>query len=423
MQILLDNGAYELGNVGDIAMLHVAVRRLRALWPGAVIHVLNDHPDELRRLVPESQPLLTDGRNMWFLERNILGPVYRLAPHAATPALDALERSVRLHMHRVAEPWIVRRLRHRRDIGPMEAYLRAFRAADLVAASGGGYLNDSFPRHAMLVLQTLQEAQNRGKITALFGQGIGPMTNPALRRLARRVLPRVACIALREGRAGVALLRELGVPDEVLVVTGDDAIEASYAQRKEELGIGLGVNVRIAAYSGLDQSALAGLAGALEEVLRTTGAAPVPVPVSFHAGDSDSRSLRELFQMVGRDVAVPERLDPEEVMVRVSNCRVVLTGSYHAGVFALSQGIPVVALAQTRYYEEKFDGLSEQFPGGVRVVRPQEGDRVAQSLLESWGTARESRDALLGAADAQIRAGREAYARLAALVPKSVGAA
>lgn len=423
MQILLDNGAYELGNVGDIAMLQVAVRRLRALWPDAVIHVLNDHPDALLRLCPESSPLLTEGRNMWFMERNILGPAYHLAPHAAAPALDAVERSLRLHMHRAVEPWVLRRLRSRRDVGSMEAYLRAFRESDLVMATGGGYLNDSFPRHAMLVLQTLQEAQNRGKITALLGQGIGPMLDPALRRLARRVLPRLRCIALREARAGVALLRELGVADDVVVVTGDDAIEAAYANRPDILGNGLGVNVRIAAYSGVDEASVPGLAGAIAEVLREQNAEPVPVPISFHAGDHDSRSLRALFQHVPGSVDVPERLDPAEVIALVSRCRTVVTGSYHAGVFALSQGIPIVALAQTQYYQDKFHGLSEQFPRGVRVVRPSEPGEIKEALTESWRTAPGTRDALQKAAEDQIRVGQETYGRLATLAPKTVGAA
>ena len=32
------------------------------------------------------------------------------------------------------------------------------------------------------------------------------------------------------------------------------------------------------------------------------------------------------------------------------NGRLVITGSYHAGVFALAQGVPVLALAKSAYY-------------------------------------------------------------------------
>jgi polysaccharide pyruvyl transferase WcaK-like protein len=52
----------------------------------------------------------------------------------------------------------------------------------------------------------------------------------------------------------------------------------------------------------------------------------------------------------------------------VSRCRVVVTGSYHAGVFALAQGIPVVATAASRYYHDKFSGLADLFGGGGDIV-------------------------------------------------------
>jgi hypothetical protein len=38
--------------------------------------------------------------------------------------------------------------------------------------------------------------------------------------------------------------------------------------------------------------------------------------------------------------------------VRVSTCRILDTGAYHLAVFALSQGIPVVALSSSGYYDD-----------------------------------------------------------------------
>lgn len=423
MQILLDNGAYEFGNLGDVTMLMVAVRRLRELWPTAEVDVLIDRPDELRRVCPEATPLRVDGRNLWFQERNLLGAAYRLVPPTAAPALDAVERSVRLHMHGLVEPWIRRRFRHRGETGSLDDYLRVIRGADIVAASGGGYINDSFPRHATLVLETLQSAQNRGKATAIFGQGIGPLRDPVLRRLARRVLPRVGCIGLREGRAGVPLLRELGVADSAVVVTGDDAIDAAYAGRAESLGDALGVNVRVAAYSGVDDAALQRLADAIGAFRARVPARVTALPISFHEGDSDTRSIARVFECMGAPLAAPERFDSAGLIARVATCRVVLTGSYHAGVFALSQGIPVVALARTPYYEDKFYGLSEQFPGGMQVVSPDEPSAVTEALVDRWAGAERGRGPLLEAAQRQIATGRAAYGRLRAIVQRPQGAA
>ena len=55
-----------------------------------------------------------------------------------------------------------------------------------------------------------------------------------------------------------------------------------------------------------------------------------------------------------------EPCDPRAIIKRIGRCRVVVTGSYHVAVFALSQGIPAICLANSEYYEIKFRGLADQ---------------------------------------------------------------
>src|ERR1700744_241307 len=69
--------------------------------------------------------------------------------------------------------------------------LGAVRQADLVVSSGGGFINDVFWVHAAGVLGVLAAAQRLGKPTAMFGQGIGPLTHPVLTRLVARTMPRL----------------------------------------------------------------------------------------------------------------------------------------------------------------------------------------------------------------------------------------
>jgi colanic acid/amylovoran biosynthesis protein len=106
-------------------------------------------------------------------------------------------------------------------------------------------------------------------------------------------------------------------------------------------------------------------------------------------------------------------------MREVSRCRIVVTGSYHAGVFALSQGIPVVAVARSSYYAAKFGGLAAQFGTGCDVVLLTGEDterRLGDAVVAAWDRAPAVREALLGAAEHQIRLSREAYSRLGDLV-------
>ena len=109
--------------------------------------------------------------------------------------------------------------------------IQAVRAADLVVASGGGYVTDTWWWHAAGVLSLLRLAQRLGKPTAMFGQGVGPISergrggSRALRAQARAVLPRLAVLGLREDRIGKDLAISLGIPAGAVAVTGDDALE------------------------------------------------------------------------------------------------------------------------------------------------------------------------------------------------------
>ena len=110
---------------------------------------------------------------------------------------------------------------------------------------------------------------------------------------------------------------------------------------------------------------------------------------------------------------------PEDVVVQLQQCRVLVAGSYHAGVFALSSGIPTVALVNSPYYVDKFLGLADMFELGCRVIRLDErhlSDRLTQAVLEAWDSADQVREPLLAAAQQQLQQSRAAYAKLKELL-------
>ena len=129
-------------------------------------------------------------------------------------------------------------------------------------------------------------------------------------------------------------------------------------------------------------------------------------------------SLREFLPGGGAEGEWPDGLDtPLTVIRRVGECRVVVTGSYHAGVFALSQGIPVVGLSRSDYYTDKFLGLADQFGSGCRLVPLDEplDEALPARIIELWREAEALRPDLLAAASRQVEEGREAYALLGLL--------
>jgi colanic acid/amylovoran biosynthesis protein len=80
MKILVENGCYELRNMGDVAMLQVAVKRLHELWPDALIQIITDEPELLGVYCPHGLPVPAVGRHIWFQDRNVLGDFYRFIP-------------------------------------------------------------------------------------------------------------------------------------------------------------------------------------------------------------------------------------------------------------------------------------------------------------------------------------------------------
>src|SRR5262249_45763046 len=151
-------------------------------------------------------------------------------------------------------------------------------------------------------------------------------------------------IACREGRTSPGVLRSYGVPADRVHITGDDALEAAHRARGPAMGAAIGVNVRNASYSGFpldsDRAITDQLRMGLRKVAAARGAELLPLPISNYA-PSDPEAIAQLLP--GIPTAPVDT--PEVLFGRVSRCRVVVTGSYHAAVFALAQGIPAVVLA------------------------------------------------------------------------------
>jgi hypothetical protein len=45
MRILIESSDYSLLNLGDVVMVDIAVARLRALWPQAMVEMFSDTPE------------------------------------------------------------------------------------------------------------------------------------------------------------------------------------------------------------------------------------------------------------------------------------------------------------------------------------------------------------------------------------------
>jgi colanic acid/amylovoran biosynthesis protein len=429
MRILVDQSGYDLLNIGDVAMLQSCVTRLRGQWPAAEIMVIATAPERLAAYCPGT---IAIGRTFADL------PGFRLGPRKARLALE--------QAWKIAGPYLARQ--HGRALpGRPRTAVQAVRAADLVVASGGGYVTDTWWWHASGVLSLLSLAQRLGKPTAMFGQGIGPMKRRLLRAQSRAVLPRLTLLGLREDRTGRPLASSLGVAPTALALTGDDALEqgshpgalaspgsiASPGARAAGSAAGhvLGVNLRVSGYAGVDQATAASVASVVRAVASELRADLVGLPVSRYATAADAGALRELWPDQSRPdqpqpdqsrpvenpaagLAMDDLTTPEDLVMAVAQCRAVITGSYHAALFSLAAGVPAVCLTKSPYYDAKFGGLVALFPGACRTVSlggPEAAARLEAAVREAWQLPPAARAAAAATAAALCDAGRQAYAQ------------
>lgn len=416
MKILVDFGSYHVNNLGDVAMLQASIKRIRRLFPNAVFFIFTLAPELLRVHFPNAKPLDPSGRDIWLGSR--LKFVDSLLPWRIAKYLMIPDEYVRSRDPLVWSPWILRQLK-RYDNDEFErvyAFLQVITKADLVVVAGGGYITDAFSGHGIRVLKTLEMATNLGKPTALMGQGIGPIQKPGLYKKLRSVLPAVDLITLREARHGPRLLESCGLNANQLFVTGDDAIELAYSARTNVSGYGIGVNLRAAKYSEVGSETIAEVRNVLRLMARKYSAPLISVPIDQNRDVKVNQCMIEGYELMDEETHFPT---VKELVKHISKCRIVVTGSYHAAVFALSQGIPSVCLARSDYYEVKFLGLADQFGVGCDVLlidQEQFQETLMTKIDAIWKMSPEVRKPLLEAAQRQVLLAQDAYQRLLEIV-------
>ena len=261
-RVFIEHSGYDLLNIGDAAMLKATVTRLQDRWPRARLQIITTSRERLAALCPGTDPIIV------MPER---GPIGWLP--------DRVRGGIGLRYKRAvsARPWAAWRFSP--GAGQL---LDALQGCDLAVCSGGGFVNDSFLLHATGVLAALRSMQRRGALTAMLGQGYGPLANPPLTELAGTVIPQLNLISLRapQGQRAVAGLRGgRGEP----VVTGDDALELAGAGRLAA-GPALGVNLRATACTGLESGSASKIASAVAAAAGEAGLPMRGLPMSWRRG-------------------------------------------------------------------------------------------------------------------------------------------
>ena len=419
----LGKGIEEYGNMGDVSMLQVAVDRLHKLFPNACLQVLTDSAENLARFCPAATPLDNRGRAIWFSKGVLLGRYHDYAPKLLVKFLVWLKDAIRSHLPKLLSTLLIIKLKRRNQLEEAEAvaaFVRAMRNADLLLICGAGGFYDGCHDWNMGILDLIEASSQRSIPAVMLGQGFGPLTNQLVLKRAAKSLPLVSFITLRGGRGSLDLLRSLGVSESKVQTTGDEALELAYASRSTEGGQALGINIRFLASAWTDQNDLESIRPVLHEFARRHNVPLIPLPIAIHRGTRDDLAIKQLLVGFDEDSDGGETLDsPVKVIKQASRCRVVVTGAYHAAVFALGQGIPVVALAKSDYFAKKLLGLEDLFGEGCQTLLLNEPDlprRLQSAIEKAWQNADTIREPLLAVTLRQIELSRRSYNRIQALL-------
>lgn len=413
MRIVVIPPTLNCTNLGDLALMSVAVRRLSALWPDATIRILTRDPVALKIHCPGARPLEFESK--CFEDGFVFGRMRRFVPQFLTA--EASRHAPESLSRRIAflGPLIRYRLKSRTYRDSLSPFLDALHSADLVFACGAGGFNDEFPAYTSMFLTAFSLALGAGKPCAALSQGIGPVARPALVSQAKAVFPRLFLAGTRESRLGPALLRSFGVSSRNIVVTGDDAIELALAARPSGPRTAIGVNLRTGISAGVDPSIAAVLKPPLQDFAQARCAPLLALPVAQKAA-ADSYSIQLLLDGYPGSTESGFAIDSADSLIaRTSRCRMVVTGAYHAAVFALAQGIPALCLAGSAYFAEKFRGLAAMFGQGVFLADLTAADSMPlfrHLLDQAWTQSEQLNGPLRQAADAQAASNRAAYRRL-----------
>jgi len=420
MQLLINPGTHSCLNMGDLAMLQVAYDRVRGLWPDAAVRILTADSAALESFCPGAIPVPVTGLHQWNAEHPLLGQRGKLLPAPLRGIVRRLEHRLQESGPAAALALMQRRYK-RQGGGPddLRSFLRALTSSDLVMMCGQGSITDDLKPHARQALGLLLWAQQLGIPTVVMDQGMGPLEDLQLLALARTAFPRVKLVTIRERPMGAPLLSRLGVSGDRVRVTGDAAVEMARRLTPERLGSGIGLSVRVVTYANMARSLIDILRPAIHSFAREHRAPLVAIPIMRGTKVPDTVSIEDLCS--GYEGAIrggAELVTPEFTASAVHACRIVVTGTYHAAVFALSQGVPTVCLTNSEYYAGKFNGLADQFGVGCTVVKLDSSDVVEQlefAMRKSWDFAENVRGHLLESADRQIETSLSAYRELGLL--------
>lgn len=289
----------------------------------------------------------------------------------------------------------------------LKAIARELRGASLFLSGGGGLMQDvtgvvSVPYYGGL----MTIARLLGVPNMVFGQGVGPLSQPMSRMLTRFAFSAAKALTVRD-QASYDLLRELGIRKDRLSLTADPVLclESAPAERIDEIAASIGIEpgvptiaVALRPWHTWYERQFKVLTSALTQVAVESDAQVVLLPFQLPGDERITEELRACmeYRPEGRHARVAQLqapLSPAEMMGLIGRMDLVVGMRLHALIMAAASGVPALGLV----YDPKVAHLCSQwnFPA-VPSLSDLDDARSFEDLLRSAWNAREASAALMG---------------------------
>lgn len=374
-------------NAGDAALAKVAIRQLEAAFPGACIRLSMNEPESAR----QEQAALG----------SFLHWMHPTGAEAGWRVLSILQLTLAslwavLTLKLFGKAWIWAVSRAQKEL--LQAYLEA----DLVVSAPGNFLYSS-GRAGMtflIVIFTMAYALLVGKPLYLMPQSIGPLQRARDRRLMKWVLERASLVEVREPISMEAVTRLVRndlhcklVPDLAFIFEGAPVTSAQAWLRSQGVDPArhqplLGVTVidwgSQSSQPSVQRSYEDALIQASKWFLDNTPGKVIffPQVLSDHPAWDDRLPTRRVVAGIAdtheRVVFIEEQ--PSAAMLRQAcGCMHAFIGTrMHSNIFALSGGVPVIAIA----YRHKTRGIMQMLglENWVIDIQQVSGEMLSEKL-------------------------------------------
>lgn len=414
--------------MGDVAMLQGMVRHVREHKPSAEIYVFTESPGLLERYCPGTLPISSSIKFEWSQFRILPFP-RRLMPSCVFKWVKKSEKWFKRKLPRFCHHYgkILKPFLRSGSVGccqlPTSDLYEAVRSIDALFIAGGGYFAEHFLGQCDSVIETAEIAVSVGKPVYFCGQGFGPLENPSIVARLTKLLKRAKRVSIREAGNSADFLDDIGISDDKVMCTGDDALTLIRDCDSHRSRTDIGLNLRVSGYSGLSSETLVLFRDGLGQFLDARQTHSSTIPISFFENEDDNTRVNDLMNGLNNHDSTLVDDSPAGIVAAVGKCRMVITGSYHAAVFALSQGVPVIALVASEYYKRKFGGLLLQFGTGIHLLsldQINDANAVFERISQVYDSAPEVSGPLLAAAARQQTLAGQYYSTIFAELNDSV---